>query len=542
LALADCLFIDSPLNRLPYAEEALFNSFNKRHEPCCLPGTRVDLLEVFYAWAEGHNEQFIFWLNGLAGTGKSTIARTVARKYFDNGQLGASFFFSRGGGDVGHAGKFFTTIALQLSTKSQPLQRYICDALRKNNNISTQSLGDQWRQLVLGPLSQSSTDSCPPFWVLVVDALDECDNDKDIRTILQLFTEARSLKTVRLRVLLTSRREIPIRHGFYQIAETEHQDFVLHNISPSIVDHDIAIYLEHNLGLIRDERSLSSSWPGEKAISRLVQSASGLFIWVATVCRFIQEGGWFAPRRLAMILETSSDEITAPAKHLNDIYLAVLRHSISPHYSNKEKNELYNMLKNVLGSVVILTTPMSPYSLSKLLRVSNEEVEQTLGDLHAILEVPKEQTSPLRLHHPSFRDFLLDKNRCDDSNFWVDEKQAHGRLARKCIQLLSMTLKEDICDVGKPGTFTDEVESSRVEQSLPLEVRYACLYWVEHLQKSGSHLRDDDDVDQFLRSHFLHWLEALSWMQKISEGILEIISLESLAAVSQRSLDDTELN
>ena len=66
------------------------------------------------AWADGYGGKRIFWLNGMAGTGKSTIARTVAHHYSEQKRLGASFFFSRDGGDVGHAGKFFATIAWQL--------------------------------------------------------------------------------------------------------------------------------------------------------------------------------------------------------------------------------------------------------------------------------------------------------------------------------------------------------------------------------------------------------------------------------------------
>jgi hypothetical protein len=93
-----------------------------------------------------------------------------------------------------------------------------------------------------------------------------------------------------------------------------------------------------------------------------------------------------------------------------------------------------------------------------------------------------------------------------------------------------------------PGTIIADVESSRVEQCLSLEVQYACLYWIQHLRRSGAQLRDNDNVDQFLRNHFLHWLEALSWMQKISEGILEIISLESISPVSQPKINYRQLN
>ena len=92
----------------------------------------------------------------------------------------------------------------------------------------------------------------------MVDLLDECDNEDDIRILLLLLAEVRSLERVRLRVFLTSRPEIPIRHGLCQIPGEEHQDFMLHNISLSIIDHDIAIFLEYYLNLIGLERSLDA--------------------------------------------------------------------------------------------------------------------------------------------------------------------------------------------------------------------------------------------------------------------------------------------
>src|ERR1700728_4300026 len=125
--------LDALLNRLPFATDAPFNSYNKQHAPTCLPDTRVDLLQEIYDWADGQDERCIFWLNGLAGTGKSTIARTVAYRYFDQKRLGASFFFSRGGGDVGHAGKFFTSFAVQLARNVPQIQRFISDAVTEQN-------------------------------------------------------------------------------------------------------------------------------------------------------------------------------------------------------------------------------------------------------------------------------------------------------------------------------------------------------------------------------------------------------------------------
>ena len=420
---------------------------------------------------------------------------------------------------------------MQLANNAPPLRDYICAAITGRGDIASQSLRDQWRQLILGPLSNLGDTSCPLSYILVIDALDECEDENHIQTILQLLAEARGLKTCRLRIFLTSRPEIPIRYSFYQIPDAEHQNLVLHNISPATVDHDVAIFLEYKLGLIGKERALGSRWPGEEVIERLVQSASGLFIWAATAYRFIREGGPFAAKRLDMILK-ESNYVTAPEKDLDTIYITVLRHSIHTNYTDKEREELCSALRRILGSVVVLSSQLSANALTKLLNITKQEVDQALDDLHAILDIPEDQTRPLRLHHPSFRDFLHSKERCTNSNFWVDEKQAHRILAESCIRLMSKTLKRDICGLRAPGVLATEVKSSQLEQYLPSEVQYACLYWVQHLQKSGIKLQDGDQVHQFLQIHLLHWLEALSWMRNISEGILAIITLQSIVRVS----------
>ncbi|PVH67344.1 HET-domain-containing protein, partial [Cadophora sp. DSE1049] len=518
--------------RLPYALDAPFNSYAKQDSSTCLPNTRVGLLEEIYNWVDSEDERCIFWLNGLAGTGKSTIARTVARRYFEQKRLGASFFFSRGGGDVGHAGKFFTSIAVQLAHNAPSFRQYISEAAEEQIDIANQSLRDQWQQLVLHPLSRLDKRFSPSSYLLIVDALDECDNEDHIRTILQLLAEARSLTMVRLRVFLTSRPEISIRHGICAIPQAKHKDFVLHNIPPTIINHDISLFLEYNLGTIGQEWTLGAHWPGEEVLRQLVLYASGLFIWAATACRFIREGkGRFARKRLDTILKGSSSAITAPEKHLNEIYLTVLKYSISSDFSDEEKKEVCDVLKHALGSLVVLLSPLSTSSLSRLLQLSREVVDLTFENLYAILDIPQDLTYPLRLHHPSFRDFLLNKDRCED--FWVDEKEAHQVLATGCIQLMSQTLKKDICELRAPGYQATEVDSSRIKKCLPPEVQYACLYWVQHLQRSCSRVLDSEEAHRFLEAHLLHWLEALGWMGKTSEGVRAILSLEAHVQINK---------
>ena len=519
------------LKQIPFAAQAAFNSYDKQHDRVCLPDTRVDVLDQIMAWANGHDERCIFWLNGMAGTGKSTIARTVARAYYEQERLGASFFFSRGGGDVSHAGKFFTTIAVQLANKSPPLKRYICEAIAAHSDIANQAFRDQWIQLILRPLSKLAADSPQSPLILIVDALDECEGENDIRKIFQLLAEARALKAVRLRIFITSRPEIPIRHGFYDIPEAEHQDFVLHNISPSIIEHDISIFLKSELEAIRREHSLSSDWPGEHLVELLVQSAGGLFIYAATACRFLRDPKWLPEDRLPLVLQGHTTD-KSPTQHLDNIYAQVLKHSVIGDCDGRDKEMLSGRFRQIVGSIVALYDPLSAIALSRLLNVRHRITDVTLAPLYSVLRVPDSPNSSVRLLHPSFRDFLLDKKRCRDQHFWVDEKKAHEALAENCLRLMFNYLRRDICGLHSPGTFADAVESSRIEQYLPPDLRYACCYWVQHFQRSDARLVDDCQIHKFLQKHFLHWLEALSLIGKTSEGVLMVKVLQSMTNVS----------
>jgi hypothetical protein len=393
-------------------------------------------------------------------------------------------------------------------------------------DIANLSFSDQWRHLVLGPLSR--LENFQLSYVLVVDALDECEGDQDVRKILKLLAEARSLKTVRLRVFLTSRPEIPIRHSIHRIAQAEHQEFILHNVPSPIVDHDISLFLEYKLRRTRQEWTLAADWPGEVVLRQLVLCACGLFIWAATACRFINEGEEFAEGRLVEILEGTGFDGT-PDQHLDQIYLTVLQRSIPNTFRAAEKVQLYTRQRKILGSIATLLSPLPAASLAKIICISTIQVTQTLKRLQAILDVPKDIAGFIRLHHPSFRDFLLDKDRCGD--FWVDKEEAHQILAAGCIKLLSQTLKKDICEMHAPGSQVSQVESSWIHKCLPSEVQYACLYWVQHLLRGGSKVGDGEEAHQFLQAHLLHWLEALGWMGKISEGIQAILALEAQVLV-----------
>lgn len=424
---------------------------------------------------------------------------------------------------------------MQLATKSPPLKRYICDAIAKYGNIAEQSPRDQWYRLIYLPLSMLDSKSIRRPLVIVVDALDECNSEEDIRILVQYLAKTGSLRNARLRILLTSKPKPPIRYIIDRIPTDERHEFILHDIPEEIINQDIYVFFEHNLRAIRQEWNLASSWPDQRTIKLLVQKASRLFVWASTTCQFIRAGKRFAARRLDAILN-SENSVVAPEKKLDEIYTTVLKNSIHQDYNTEEMNETYEAIREVLGTVIILFSPLSAPSLALLIDKPEENINATLEDLHAILDIPKQRGHPIRLHHPSLRDFLLDQDRCRDRHFRVVARETHQRLADSCIRLLFTSLKRDILELRAPDIFTSLIESSRVEQYLTPEIQYACHYWVQHLQKSEVNLDDNGPVHKFLRDHFLHWFEALSYMKKTSEGVLAINSLESSMQVSYFNL------
>ena len=495
-------------------------------------------------WRQNPTGACIYWLNGMAGTGKSTISRTVAYKWAEQKELRGSFFFSRGQADLSGVAKFFTTLATQLANTVPALRRHVCKAIRDNPDISQRSRSEQWKVLIFQPLLHLGQEllhlgqesSSLPRIILVIDALDECEDEQDARLILRLFSQARDLNAqgVRMRIFITSRPETPIRLGFRNdIPASGYQDFILHHISQPTIEHDITVFLYHELEKIwRDREDLSCTsqgWPGVTKVDLLCKKACGLFIYASTACRFIGDRSWDPEKNLSIIL--ADDYVgQSPTGDLDDMYTKILMRSITP--GSRDEQEQSAQFRQIVGSIVVLFDSLPAVSLCRLLGIPEKEVRPRLHGLHSVLDIPTGQEGPIRLIHPSFRDFLLNKDRCLDSRFRVAEEAAQEDLFVSCLRLLSNKLRRDICNLRHPGTLASEVRSHVVESCIPLDVQYACCSWVDHLRQSKAVPCDNDQTHRFFQDHFLHWLEALSFLGRLSDSIHCIRTLETLLQVS----------
>ena len=524
----------------------------EEHETICHPGTRVDLCQKIKGWATGTEGKCICWLQGMAGTGKSTVSRTVTRDLIRERHVVASFFFQRNTEepDRVNPARLFPTIAAQLVRRLPSMSRHVQSAIDDADtslDVTKWPKKQQFEKLILGPLRKINDDSKTPITiVIVIDALDECDQNKSVKHILDVLPLVKQLMSIKVKFLVTSRLESYICDAMDQRHVADHREISPLHKEP-MTKIDISVFVRSKLEGFRDDlnqtttrksQKLPAGWPGEDKITDLVNMAVPLFIFAATACRFIEDKRITGTpaERLERILKQKpwdhNSRITAT-------YLPALEQMVHQ-LSGVEKDGSIQEFKAVVGPIVLLAKPLSANSLAALLGISIEIIDKRLDWLHSVLSVPSDPHDNITLFHPSFRDFLVDPEK-RANEFWVDEKQAHQALAENCIQLMSKCFKPesgtdrpkaliDICDTSQPGTLVTEVE-----QHLPPEMQYACLYWIPHLQKSDGQLQDNDQVHCFLQEHLLHWLEALGWMRRVSEGVHAITSLESFISVSNTS-------
>jgi hypothetical protein len=382
---------------------------------------------------------------------------------------------------------------------------------------------EQFDKLILQPLLSLRPSDLPiQTVVIVIDALDECEVDNDIRLIIQLLPQLRNSRALRLRVFLTSRPELPIRLGFSKIASHDHKDLILHEVPEKVIDHDISLFLNHRISVIRRERLLPIDWPGDNKLRYLVILSVPLFIFAATICRIFEDPYWDPDHSLTEILANQNDGST-----LDGTYLPVLNRLLNGQNEKQEK-QLVQEFQQVVGAIVILESPLSVISFSRLMGLSERLVRLRLNPLHSVLSVPDDESLPVRLFHLSFRDFLLDPETRKKTPFWVNEKQLQHELTIRCL-IICRNLRNNICGLRSHGIKRMEIDRQVINHCLSPELQYACRYWAHHLVQCAE-LNTDVNVVMhyallFLQEHFLHWVEAMSLLGLISEvvGIIDLL-------------------
>ena len=314
--------------------------------------------------------------------------------------------------------KFFPTIARQLAFSVADLSLHIKNALEKDPDIAEKVLREQFDSLVLQSflaMNKISTDHI----LLVVDALDGCEGDEDVKLLINLLSGPIAKDAIR--ILITSRPGLPIRIGFSRVSTSSYRNLILQEIPADIVKHDLWIYFKHRFARIQpNHERLPFEWPGEENIRTLVDLTYPLFIIAATICRFVDDPLWQPQAQLDHLLQFRHVEGDEIKRAYNPILLRYLR---SP---SSRRAELIADFKAIVGPIVVIMEPLSIGVLASLLRIDRARVSTRLMTLHSVLSVPPEDMTdvPVKILHMSFANFLLDRSK-NMHHFWIDEEQTH---------------------------------------------------------------------------------------------------------------------
>jgi hypothetical protein len=401
-------------------------------------------------------------------------------------------------------------------------------------------LEEQFKTLILTPLSEIVPGTSGILTrIIVVDALDECEEYNHVSQILSLLSQLQALNPVRLRVFLTSRSTPPIVRAFKDLKEkhARYRCLALDEEFSNETKADISTFLQERFATIKTNFEITEDpWPDPRDLNRLVSLAtnpSPLFIYAATLCRFVDDGT--GKRRPAKQLELWLKQCDTNVSQLDQIYLPIFRQLFDSQEGGETPNALdedQSQLQKILGSIALLASPLPVRGLAALLDVSKADLNHWLRNLRAVLNVPGDPNAPVRLLHKSLSDFLLGQARTSMQSFRVDAAKTHAMLGLRCIQRMNEKLGNDICQLKKPGKLRAEIDKGIVADHIPPDLDYACLYWVFHVQQSGRRITDGDKVHIFLKEHFLHWQEALSLTGKMAESNGLISTLQSLITVS----------
>jgi NACHT domain len=460
----------------------------------CLEGTRVEIIGEIVEWIDGSSDQPVCWLNGAAGGGKSAIARTVAHLCERSNRLCASFFFFKGAGRRSTITHFISTIAYNMALSIPATRPYIENALQQDHHIVYRSLERQFWKLIVEPIQSVAPPRLP--MVVVIDALDECDDRSMIADFISIVGCAFRDHRLPLRFFFTSRVEEHIQSIFAVSPTVGITDCIsLHDFN---ADDDIRTFFLSYFATIYEQkhrlmRGIPLPWPSERDLHTLIENSSGSFIFAFTLVKFVNDGSDLPHRKLHAALQSHSG--------LDPLYTQVLQSASLGYHSTR-----------IIQTIIAIPEPLSITDLAYLLQIEGGDVIHALQGVQSIIMVPADDKQPIWLFHTSLRDFLTTQSRSHD--LFIDLAASHLSVAADCLRVMTAH-----------GDIIYEIKA----------LEYAARRWCNHLlsaiqEEGGSDcLLSQKDAFMntlmgFVSGAFDPWINSIIW-QVESHNITKALDL-----------------
>ncbi|KAF8965708.1 hypothetical protein BDZ97DRAFT_1810653 [Flammula alnicola] len=529
---------DVGLSGMAYAGGAGLNM-----DKICLAGTRQGILDEITAWINNTEDDAarVFWLSGNAGTGKSSIAHTIARRFDELGRLGSCYCFDRNrAGDLRHE-KIFTTIALDLADRDEQIRRALADAVRRATVLkNTTDITQQWKELVVKPAQQLSDAMVGPI-LIVIDALDESGGADSRKQLLRILAgklndaDSHTLKLPpNLRILLTSRPEPDICNILLDVRHVYQQS--MDSIPRASTKDDILSYVSHEIADIMD------SVPDGTPLISLASKADGLFEWARLACAYVKgdnDAGLTPQERLDAVLSHAPEDRVLL---LDQMYMFTLRAIFPP--ERPRRDTVLNRFRSTMGQILGTLESLSLRSLNAMRVCFPDEDSLSLRQVDPIVKHMGSLLSgidssvPVRPLHASFPEFLTDQSRSGE--FYVDVSAIQKDLSFASLGVMKDQLCFNICELESsylPNSMVQDL-NDRIGRHISPELSYSCRFWTNHLRTTLFDAQLATEVNSFFENErLLFWIETLSLLKTIN-GCADALSSVNQWVKGHAEIDD----
>ncbi len=487
-------------------------------------------LDFIVNWVDNPDSERSLIIFGQAGTGKSSIAHEIARRFDKMHRLTSSFIFLRKEQSKREAYHLFTTLARDLSDRYPSFKAALGEVIKDNSSlrVGTRDYPTLFESLILEPLKDLHI--VGPILV-VIDALDESGDVTSRNGLHKFLAKNLSRLPSNFRVLVTSRLEDGIGSAFVgaQSVRIKHMD-------------DLELATKTHDDILTFLRTTLLSEELNRYCDALATKAEGLFQWAAVACGYVldppESFDFSRVKCIKHLLKPTVDHRRPDP--LDELYEEVLK----GYFRLQGAQRLF---RSVMGQLIAAFEPLSIRSLIALRQRASigddsdpESVGRMLRRLSSLLSNvdSSDQNLPIVPLHTSFRDFLTNEEKSGD--FYVDLGHSHRCLAYSCLDLVLYDLKFNICNLESSYLANSDVQDlkSRIAEHISPTMLYACRYWDDHLKHLDFETDFFDKLRAFFHKNFLFWLEVLSLTSNIRLALPALSSLD-VWLVSGKGVSET---
>ena len=487
----------------------------------CMEGTRQSILDRIMAWAADTQGKHdgprgnTYWFYGSPGIGKTSLAHSICASLHDRGQLAGAFFCRRDDPNLSKHRNILPTLINKLAGTFPPFRTIVVNHLRNDPNLSP---GSMKGALFLGFIREVRRQPKHAL-VFVIDALDECGDNRSRPALLKVLTDA-AAQAPWLKVIITSRPEADIHRFFNALSQSSYSSHDLATDREARVD--LRTFAQREFGLVAENWCLPTPWPEESLLDGIVSRANGLFIFIKTVVLALEHCK--DPDESLKATLRNSDG--TGLKSLYGLYSSILRERVV------DNNDEFQQMIGVLFTTAPYR-PLCEETIAELAGVKPNLVKKWVNDLSSLLYRDEAANGGIRVRHLSISDFFF-SDRCD---YQVVPRDTNMELGIACLKTMVKQLRFNICRLEDSRFANADVKDlpSRIKENVSDTLQYSSLYWSNHLcftPDTGDQCLWEGLGEIFGGLYGLFWIEVLSLIRMVSVGVPSLRRVISWAKVS----------